>query len=135
MRKMCEELLQAGLLQKRTQAELTLSRSPENHLKVRRGLQDLKGNQGRFRRVGDEGIARALENNRLHLRRSNLRRSPRIGLQEVVKEVEELTVKIDDLRLMHQRKELEREILAMYAHWQEVTRSSDLKLSESNLAM
>ena len=102
---------------------------------MRRGLQELKGNQGRFRRIGDEGIAQALEINRLQSRRSILRQYPRIGLQAVVKEVEELTVQIDELRLMHQRKELEREILAMYAHWQEVTRSSDLKLSESNLAM
>ena len=102
---------------------------------MRRGLQELKGNQGRFRRIGDEGIAQALEINRLQSRRSILRQYPRIGLQAVVKEVEELTVQIDELRLMHQRKELEREILAMYAHWQEVTRSLDLELSEPNLAV
>ena len=139
-RKICEELLRAGLIQKRAQAELVLGHSRAEHSKVRAKLQELKGNQGRFRRQDNEGIARALEIQSLQTRRSHLCRSPRIGLPEVSSKVDELTVKIDELKEEHQRKELEREILAMQSHLDDVTRtivlatgSSDLERSEPDL--
>ena len=121
----CRELLQAGLRQKRVQAELVLSHSPANHAEVRTMLQELKGNQGQFIRSDNEGISRALEIHSLQVKRWHLRQSPRIGLPEVAKELAELTVKIDELKEEHQRKELEREIRAMQARLEDVRRASE----------
>ena len=124
--KICHKLLEAGLLQKKLQAELVLSCTTENGSEVRAKLQELKGNQGRFLRQDSEGITRALQIKGLQTRRSYLRRSPRIRLPEVANEVHELTVKIDELKKEHQQKELEREICAMHSHWEEVRRGSTL---------
>ena len=120
--KICQHLLEGGLLLKRAQAELALSHTSTNGLEIRAKLQELKGNQGRFLRRDSEGTARAIEISSLQHRRSYLRRSTRMGIPEVSREVDELTVMIDELKQQHQRKELERQILAMYMHLQTVRR-------------
>ena len=121
--KVCQDLLQAGLLLKRPQAELVLSHTPATHLEVTLKLQALKGNQGRFRRRDADGIRRAAEIDKLTQRRSKLRRSSRINHPEVAREVHELTERIDQLVEEHQRKELEREIFAMQSCLEGVMRS------------
>ena len=122
--KICPHLLEGGLLLKRTQAELALSRTSTNGLVVRTKLQELKGNQGQFRRQDNEGIARALEIHRLQKQRSQLNCSSRGGLPELDSQkagkLAELTAKIDLLKLEHQRKELEREVIAMLAALEEM---------------
>ena len=127
--RICRELLGASLLLKRAQAQLVPSHTPANHLEVRAKLQQLKGNQGRFRRQDNAGIARALEIHKLQQRRSYLRRSSRIGQQPVAREVDELTDKIDSLRIVHQRKELEREICDTQSHLEKVRRASTVTAS------
>ena len=59
----------------------------------------------------------------MQTKRSRLRHSSRMKNPEVTKEVEELTAKIDSLKIVHQRKELEREIRAMQARLAGVTRA------------
>ena len=122
----CKRLLGAGLHHKRAQAELVMNHTSATHSAVCRELQELRGNQGRFRRQAHAGIARATEINRLQMKRSHLLRSPRFGLPEGAQEVDELTLKIDELKKEHQRKELEREICAMQSHLEEVRRTSTL---------
>ena len=133
--KVCEELLQVGLLLKRPQAELVLSHTPATHLEVSLKLQALKGNQGRFRRRDADGISRAAEIDRLRKRGSRLRRSSRIEHPEVAREVHELTERVDQLVEEHQRKELERDIFAMQACLEEVRRASEGVAAASELEL
>ena len=61
-------LLAHGLLVKRSQAELALTLSAENHLQVRETISTLNGLQGRYKRLDSAGIARAGEIQRLQKR-------------------------------------------------------------------
>ena len=99
---------------------MALGHSLASHLEVRSKLQELKGNQGQFRRQDVEGIFRAVEINRLNVKRSYYLRRPRQGLPEAANKINKVTVMIDTLRLQHQRKELKREVYAMQAHLEKV---------------
>ena len=63
-----ELLLANGLIVKREQAELALSLTAENHLRIRDAISSLNGLQGRYQRLDSAGVARAREIQRLQSR-------------------------------------------------------------------
>ena len=102
-------MLEAGLWQKRAQAELLLTRTRENHLEVRAEIQMMKGNQGKYQRLNADGIARAKTIHRRQGELLYLKRSCRDTAKEEETEIEKLQEE-------HRRKELIRQVEARQAH-------------------
>lgn len=116
----CKELIKGGLLLKRVQAKLLLNHSSSRHWDIREALQELKGNQGCFKRQDPAGGARATEIKRLQAKRSNLRRSSANSSAEAAKGARDLTEQIETLKLEHQHKNLVREVQSLLNRWEEL---------------
>ncbi|CAE8662197.1 unnamed protein product [Polarella glacialis] len=107
--KTLQKLLAAGLVVKRREAELALTLTAENHMALRDELSQLSGNQSKYKRLDDIGVARAVQIRRVGSRLFNARRSGQseqvLSCQRQLKQLREehvvqrLTSQIASLRL------------------------------------